>query len=60
MYLDGIIGADDVRTGWDIRVGNKCVAALVVEGYPGYSYPGSSMRSPSSRASIAGISASFR
>lgn len=40
MYLDGIIGADDVRTGWDIRVGNKFVAVLVVEGYPGYSYPG--------------------
>jgi len=40
MYLDGIIGADDVRTGWDIRVGNKHVAVLVIEGYPGYSYPG--------------------
>jgi type IV secretion system protein TrbE len=40
MYLDGIIGADDVRTGWDIRAGGKHVAVLVIEGYPGYSYPG--------------------
>jgi type IV secretory pathway VirB4 component len=40
MYLDGIIGADDVRVGWDIRAGNKHVAVLVIEGYPGYSYPG--------------------
>jgi len=40
MFLDGIIGADDVRVGWDLRVGEKWVAVLVIEGYPGYSYPG--------------------
>jgi type IV secretory pathway VirB4 component len=40
MFLDGIIGSDDVRVGWDLRVGEKWVAVMVVEGYPGYSYPG--------------------
>ncbi len=40
MYLDGVIGADDVRTGWDLQVGDTYVGVLVVEGYPGYSYPG--------------------
>jgi len=40
MFLDGIIGADDVRVGWDLQVGEKWVAVLVVEGYPGVSYPG--------------------
>lgn len=40
MYLDGIIGADDVRTGWDLRVGSSYVGVLVIEGFPGYSYPG--------------------
>jgi type IV secretory pathway VirB4 component len=39
-FLDGIIAADDVRTGWDLRVGKKWVAVLTIEGYPGYSYPG--------------------
>ena len=40
MFLDGIIGADDVRVGWDLRVGEKWIAVLVIEGFPGYSYPG--------------------
>ncbi len=40
MFLDGIVASDDVQVGWDLRVGQKWVAVLVVEGFPGVSYPG--------------------
>ncbi|MEJ2675269.1 MAG: conjugal transfer protein TrbE [Acidihalobacter sp.] len=40
LYLDALLGAHDLATGFQPRIGRRHVAALSIEGFPSHSFPG--------------------